>query len=79
MYGFRALDSHECFQCNCTHFRYTVDSIGTSSVVIYFLGGPSMIVPVVYAAVGGVCYWLQTPAFLQSEIVTDAKFVLFGE
>jgi hypothetical protein len=59
--------------------RYTVDSVGPASVAIHFLGGPSLIVPVVYAAAGGLAYYLQSPAFLQSEIVTDAKLALFAE
>jgi hypothetical protein len=57
---------------------YTVDSVGGPSVIIHFLGGPALIVPVIYAAMAAFCYFLQSDAVMQSELVTDMKIAFLS-
>lgn len=55
---------------------YTVDSIGMPSVIIYFLGGPSVFLPVFYAVLSMIVYFFQSEYFLSTTFVAEMKIVL---
>jgi hypothetical protein len=49
---------------------YKANSIGELSVLIHFMGGPSMFLPVMYAIFAAMGYFFTSPTFLESATVT---------
>ena len=54
---------------------YTIDSVGLPSILVFFLGGPTLFLPVFYGLLGAIGYYFQSAAFQESALVADMKIV----
>jgi hypothetical protein len=54
---------------------FTIDSVGLPSVLIHFMGGPTLFLPVFYGLLSALAYYLQSAAFLESGFVGDMKTI----
>jgi len=69
------LFGHGSFHGGLWRCAYTVDSVGLPSVIVACLGGPTIFVPVAYALLSGLVYFLRSPAFLESGFVSDLSTI----